>query len=88
MRIRGQKAQSTIEFTFAVVVTMFLIYGLVMVFRWAGLDLANRRVMQDITLTNSADPYKELSSDDFYFLPMSAVYHGSVTGKDLNEQTN
>jgi hypothetical protein len=78
------KAQSTIEFTFAVVGIMFLIYGMVMVFRWAGMDLANRRFMQDNSIQNldnvSGDPASELNSASDYFQPISAVYHGSITG--------
>ncbi|MDE1921237.1 MAG: hypothetical protein KGJ09_05455 [Candidatus Omnitrophica bacterium] len=86
MNVRDTKAQSTIEFTFAVVVIMFIVYGLVMVFRWAGLDLANRRVAQDISLTKSLDPSNELNSqDDYYFLPMSAVYHGSITNGNSSQ---
>ena len=77
------KAQSTIEFTFAVVATMFLIYGMVMVFRWAGMDLANRRFAQDNSIQNldsTGDPASELNSAADYFQPMSAVYRGSITG--------
>ena len=44
---KNTKAQSTIEFTFAMIAIMFLIYGMVMTFRWAGMDLANRRYLQD-----------------------------------------
>jgi hypothetical protein len=47
-----KKAQSTIEFTFAMIAIMFLAYGMVMVFRWAGMDLAQRRYAQDTSLTN------------------------------------
>jgi len=81
---KNKKAQSTIEFTFAVVGIMFFIYGMVMIFRWAGMDLANRRYIQDTVITNldtaTGDPASELNSDADYFLPMSAVYHGSITG--------
>jgi len=56
------KAQSTIEFTFAMVAIIFLIFGMLRVFRWAGMDLANRRVNQDLSLTGnistSGDPWR------------------------------
>jgi hypothetical protein len=77
------KAQSTIEFTFAVISIMFLIYGMVMVFRWTGMDLANRRFLQDNSIANldsSGDPTSELNTQADYFMPMAAVYHGSITG--------
>ena len=82
------KAQSTIEFTFAMVAVMFLIYGMVMVFRWAGMDLANRRYMQDTTLTNQSitgNASVELNTGDDYFLPMAAVYHGSITNGNTSQ---
>ena len=76
------KAQSTIEFTFAMIVIMLLIFGMMQTFRWAGLDLANRRVMQDnsiLSLDSSGDPASQLNSDIDSVLPMAAVYHGSIT---------
>ena len=55
MILRGNiKAQSTIEFTFAVIVIMFIVYGMVHVFRWAGYDLAQRRYTQDHLMTTLA----------------------------------
>lgn len=83
------KAQSTIEFTFAVIAIMFLIYGMVMVFRWAGMDLAQRRYEQDTSLTalqsvpgnpGYGDPATELQgSVGGSVLPMAAMFHGNVT---------
>ena len=77
------KAQSTIEFTFAMIVIMFLVYGMVQVFRWTGMDLAQRRFAQDssITTTNllNGDPAAQLNSDIDSVLPLAAVYHGSIT---------
>ena len=40
------KAQSTLEFTFAVVVVALLIYGLLRVFRWTGMDYAEHSPAQ------------------------------------------
>lgn len=79
------KAQSTIEFTFAMVAIMFLIYGMVIVFRWAGLDLANRRVSQDNSLTYSSDPLVQLNSGDDVVLPIAAVYHGEVASGNTSQ---
>jgi hypothetical protein len=78
-----EKAQSTIEFTFAMIAIMFLIYGMVMVFRWAGMDLAQRRFSQDSTITTTnlvgGDPASQLNADVDSVLPIAAVYRGSVT---------
>jgi len=49
-----RQAQSTVEFTFAMIVIMFIIYGMVQVFRWTGMDLAQRRFSEDESLTNLA----------------------------------
>jgi hypothetical protein len=80
-----KKAQSTIEFTFAMVVVVFLIYGMVMVFRWAGMDLANRRISQDNSLTYGSNPYSQLNPGDDYFLPIGAVYHGKITNGNTSQ---
>ncbi len=76
------KAQSTVEFTFAVVVIMFLIYGMVQVFRWAGIDLAQRQYqMENGALTYSAtgDPAYQLTDDIQGVQPIAGVYHGKIT---------
>ena len=92
-----EKAQSTIEFTFAMIAMMFLIYGMVMVFRWAGMDLANRRVSQDAALTmpisgndlyadsTPGDPSVQLNAAGIPALPMSAVYHGTVANGNTSQ---
>jgi hypothetical protein len=54
--ITKDRGQSTIEFTFAMIVTFILIYALVMVFRWAGLDLAERRFAHERLLQMEKDP--------------------------------
>ena len=63
MKIRGQ---STIEFTFVLIVIFFLTYGLIRAFRWAGMDLAERRWTQDHTLTNCQGDQTPCLSSDFY----------------------
>jgi len=86
------KAQSTLEFTFAVIVIMFIIFGMVQVFRWAGMDLAQRRYSQDTSITttvmesvNEGDPAIQLNSDVDSVLPMTAVYHGSITDGNTSQ---
>jgi hypothetical protein len=83
MFLRDAKAQSTIEFTFGVIVIMFLIYGMVRVFRWTGMDLAQRRWAQDNSITTTSlvggDPASQLNVTSDYVQPMDAVYHGTIT---------
>jgi hypothetical protein len=80
-------AQSTIEFAFAMIIIMFLIYGMVQVFRWAGMDLAQRRYIQDTSITaspTSGDPGQtQLTSGDDIAQPMAAVYHGTISGNTV-----
>ncbi len=87
MKILNNKAQSTIEFTFAMIVVLFLIYGMIMVFRWAGMDLANRRYMQDKSLTGSKNPVEQLTTDagTTRVLPMAAVYRGKITDGNISK---
>ncbi len=57
------KAQSTLEFTFAVVVVALLIYGLLRVFRWTGMDYAEHSPAQFQQFTDP-DP-NNLGGDNF-----------------------
>ena len=40
-------AQVSIEFTFCMIIIVMLMYGIVKAFRWAGMDLAERRAAND-----------------------------------------
>ena len=42
MTMNKQQAQSTIEFTFAMVIVALLIFGLINIFRWVGMDYARK----------------------------------------------
>lgn len=42
IRRRRSAGQVSLEFTFAIVATILLIWGMIRVFRWAGLDLAKQ----------------------------------------------
>jgi len=91
MSHKNIKAQSTIEFTFAMIATMFVIYGMVMLFRWAGMDLAQRRYVQDSSITldlhtiADGDPEAQLNSDIDSVMPMSAMYHGIITNGNASQ---
>ncbi len=47
--MKNQCAQSTIEFTFAMVVVALLIYGLIKTFQWVGMDYAQKAYVQQTT---------------------------------------
>ena len=43
--------QVTIEFTFCLLIVAILMYGLMKAFRWAGMDLSERRLAAETDLT-------------------------------------
>ncbi len=51
--MKKARGQVILEFTFCMVVIMFMIYGLTKVFLWSGADLAERRKAHDKSLTQS-----------------------------------
>lgn len=72
-----KSGQSTIEFTFAMMIVLILIFALVMVFRWAGMDLAERRSAHDRSMTNSSlSPYQQLNPDFYQPREIRAAYNG------------
>jgi hypothetical protein len=77
-RIRfSRRGQSTIEFTFAMMVTLILFYALFMVFRWAGLDLAERRYAHESLLSNeSLRPEQQLNPDFYKPRKLDAAFRG------------
>lgn len=50
-RSRHDHAQITLEFIFSMMVVLVMIYSLIMVLRWSGVDLAERRLAHDQYLT-------------------------------------
>ena len=72
-----KKGQAILEFTFAMIILMLLIYGLIMVFRWVGLDLAERRIQHEMVLTdNSLSPQDQVNPDFYRPIKMRTVYRG------------
>ncbi|MBF0533097.1 MAG: hypothetical protein HQL23_08405 [Candidatus Omnitrophica bacterium] len=59
------RAQVSTEFMFCMMVIFFMIYALYAAARWAGLDLAQRRLRHDQILNNEALDVKEQLQPDF-----------------------
>lgn len=69
--------QATIEFTFAMTLTLIMTLALYMVFRWVGLDLANRRFTHENLLTNDAlRPEQQLNPDFYRPRKIDAAFRG------------
>ena len=66
IRRRRISGQSTIEFTFVLIVILFLAYGMIRIFRWAGMDLAERRWANDKVMTDPKLSTEEQLAPDFY----------------------
>jgi hypothetical protein len=47
------KGQIIMEFTFSMIIALLMLFSTMMIFRWAGYDLAWRRVDHDQKLTNA-----------------------------------
>ena len=74
MRVSGQ---STIEFAFAMMVTLILVFALFMVFRWVGLDYADRRITHEKILTDDTlRPEQQLVPDFYKPRKIDAAYRG------------
>ncbi len=52
---RLSKAQVMLEFTFCMIILFLMMYGIIMVFRWVGLDLGQRQHAHEAVLTAPID---------------------------------
>lgn len=69
------QGQSTIEFTFAIIVLLLIIYGLIMVFRWVGLSFAEQRIKHEQQLKQDTTIERQLLNDaDYQPRRLQAVY--------------
>lgn len=74
---KHNNGQSTIEFTFAMMVTLILVLALFLVFRWVGLDYADRRFTHDRILSNnSLRPEQQLIPEFYRPRKIDASYRG------------
>jgi len=74
--MRKTKAQSTIEFTFVMIAILLLAYGLIRIFRWAGMDLAERRYEHERVLTSGSNAYDQLKPDFYRPKRLNSFYRG------------
>ena len=51
-----KKGQVMLEFTFCMIVLFLMMYAIVMIFRWVGLDLGSRQQAHEALLTTEIDP--------------------------------
>lgn len=83
---KNLKGQSTIEFTFSMVVTVLLILGLIRVFQWTGNDLAERRVAHETALLDGSCgdgptcPLEQIRPTFFYSAELRAAVNSNIFG--------
>jgi hypothetical protein len=70
----NNKGQSTIEFTFVLVVIVLMTWGLIQIFRWSGMDLAERRWAHDQTILKGQTPEEQLNADFYRAKRLNSVY--------------
>ena len=77
--------QAIMEFTFCMIVVLLMIYGTAMIFRWTGMDLAERRIAHENSLYSDAmenfdspeqGPLNQLESFSYVPIEMNAVWEG------------
>ncbi len=79
-----KRAQSTSEFTFAMIAVLFLLYGLIQVFRWVGMDIASRQYEHETQRNAFNDPAKQLNPD--FYRPERLNAYGNTEGIFKREQ--
>ena len=76
-KLMTRVAQSTIEFTFAMILVLLLIFGLIRIFRWVGMDLSDRRIVHERVLEDvSLSPEAQIAPDFYRPRKMGAVFNG------------
>jgi hypothetical protein len=83
----NKSGQVMLEFTFAMIVIMLMMYSMMMIFRWTGKDMADRRIAhEDALFQNVQRPWSykvdkvyqnspEVQLDSYFYKPikMNAV---------------
>jgi hypothetical protein len=65
-----------LEFVFCMIVLFLMMYAVIMIFRWVGLDLGQRQKAHETVLTASVSPLEQI--DPYFYTPesMNAVWSG------------
>ena len=86
VRRNPKNAQVSVEFMFCMMIVLLMIYATVMIFRWAGVDLIERRRSHDFLLYSDiqqsygsfgAGPAKQI--DPYFYEPvkMNAIFNNT-----------
>ncbi len=73
---KNKKGQVILEFTFSLIVIMLLLYGTMMVFRWSGVDLADRIITHNNVLINGGGSLDQINPYFYKGTPMNSMWDG------------
>ena len=87
-KIQNRQAQVSLEFAFCIIIILLMIYGVMMIFRWTGVDLAERRLAHEDVLYQpieqnynlqvpGAGPMKQIDPYFYTAAPMNAIWRGN-----------
>ncbi len=78
--------QAVLEFTFSMVILVLLIMGLIKVFLWTGIDLAERRKAHERVLTQTLPgteavyELRQIRPTFFFSAPVNAAWASNIYG--------
>lgn len=61
----GNNAQSILEAMFAIIIILFILYGLIKASRWGMIDLIDRRIRHDASLLSNNDGLNQLNPQTY-----------------------
>jgi len=85
INVYHSRGQVIAEFVFCFVLVMLLFWGCIMVIRWAGVSMAERRIAHDSVLTSGVDdewkffpdsPLRQVDPDFFDGTKMNLIFDG------------
>lgn len=79
IRILGQV---TLEFTFALIVIVLLVLGMIRVFQWGGKDLYQRRLAHETLLESNVPPLNQLEPYFYSSTTFNAAKPSNVFGDE------
>jgi hypothetical protein len=78
MNKHKKRAQTILEFSAAMVIVSVILFGMVEVFRWGMMDLAERRYDHDATLKNADNTAEVQLNPNFHQArPMDLLLHSN-----------
>ncbi|MEW5894924.1 MAG: hypothetical protein AB1650_04090 [Candidatus Omnitrophota bacterium] len=76
-----RNAQATMEFTFAMLVVVLLLIGMIQVMVWTGEDLANRRQAYEESMIRNLPGWQQADDEPYYYsTPVASAVPSNIFG--------